>query len=393
LALAGLALLLLGGAGQRRRVAVLAGCAAAALAAAPAQALITTGDPGYNEIDPASASGVGLLFEATPRGLLRARCSATLLEGGRHVLTAGHCASDATREVRFDTADGQVAIPIAAVHLHPNGIVDGAGSDLAVLTLARTADSGIQRHALYRGTDEVGQLFSKVAYGAVGTGTQGQSGIDLVKRQGTNRFDATLADYAAHPGLTQLGASFLDFARGPLDFVPQDYLLFDFDDGSTERDAFGTHFVGRADLGTGIDEINTGQGDSGSPAFIDGRIAGVTSFGFSDLGAFASGRLADGLTLEASSLEEVQTLLHPVLYSVYLDYFQAIGIVDLLGAFNNVLSTDSSFGEFSGELRVSSYAGWIDSVVAMPVPEPGTAAMLALGLAAMAWRRRGCGKA
>jgi hypothetical protein len=391
LLLAGLGVMLLMGLGRLRRTGMEAACATATLVALPAQALITAGDPSYNEIDPASASGVGLLFEQRPNGTLRGRCSATLLEGGRHVLTAGHCADDNTREVRFDTPGGPVRIPIVAVHRHPNGYEEGSGADIAVLTLANVAQSNIQRHALYRGMDEVGQVFSKVAYGAVGTGATGQTGIDFVKREGSNRFDATLADYAAHPGLTQIGASYLDFARGPLAFVPQDYLLFDFDDGSTARDAFGVHFTGLADLGTGIDEINTGFGDSGSPAFISGRIAGLTSFGFSDLGVFASGRLADGVILEATSLDEVQQLLHPVLYTTYLDYFQSIGMVDLLGAFNNILSTDSSFGEFSAELRVSSYADWIDGIVAMPVPEPGAGVLLGLGLATLVWRRRHAG--
>jgi secreted trypsin-like serine protease len=87
-------------------------------------------------------------------------------------------------------------------------------------------------------------------------------------------------------------------------------------------------------------EIGIAPGDSGGPGFIDGKIAGVHSFGFT--------------------------------------YF--------CGGFTNApdatCGLDSSFGEMSGDARVSSYAGWIDDQVAngvdTPIPEPLPAAAAAV---------------
>jgi hypothetical protein len=39
----------------------------------------------------------------------------------------------------------------------------------------------------------------------------------------------------------------------------------------------------------GVNEVSTAPGDSGSPAFINGQIAGVASFNGNDCGLFAPG--------------------------------------------------------------------------------------------------------
>ena len=84
------------------------------------------------------------------------------------------------------------------------------------------------------------------------------------------------------------------------------------------NDAYGV-FFGINDLGLGDDEVNSASGDSGGPIFIDGKIAGVTSWGFTP------------------------------------------------GTPPDVLSgVNSSFGEFSSDARVSINAAWIDSIVGDP---------------------------
>ena len=73
--------------------------------------------------------------------------------------------------------------------------------------------------------------------------------------------------------------------------------------------------------GYGKYEIGIGPGDSGGPGFIDGKIAGVHSFGFT--------HFCEGVTNGTD-------------FSCGLN---------------------SSFGEMSGDTRVSYYAGWIGDVV------------------------------
>ena len=137
---------------------------------------------------------------------------------------------------------------------------------------------------------------------------------------------------------------------GTLDVFPGwtggDRVLFsDFDDGTAQHDAFGL-FFGINGLGKGLDEVSTAAGDSGGPTFLNGQIAGLTSFGIRVF--FLDGSSSD------------------------------------VDAFNN-----SSFGEFNAFTRVSAYQDWIDSQIS-PVPEPSTWAMLIMGglLIGFASRRR-----
>ena len=92
-------------------------------------------------------------------------------------------------------------------------------------------------------------------------------------------------------------------------------LFSDFDDGTPAHDALGLVY-GINDLGVGAREANTQNGDSGSPAFIDGKIAAVVG------GGFTFGK-------------EPPDLIPGTL--------------------------DSNFGEFTHWTRVSSFASWIDA--------------------------------
>lgn len=122
-----------------------------------------------------------------------------------------------------------------------------------------------------------------------------------------NRYDAT-----ADTMLKVLGL------RAGRDFVRNSVLQYDFDNGTTDNDAFG-FFFGVNDLGLGDDEVSSAPGDSGGPTINDGLIQGVTSYGISLV--FNDGRTSD---------------VTP-------------GI-------------NSSIGEFSGDTHFAIYASWIDSI-------------------------------
>ena len=230
---------------------------------------------------------------------------------GIHVLTAAHCLTDdfgnfnatgATAD--FELPGGTETVGVSQFFVHPGWTGDLLnGNDMAMLQLAAPAPPEAERFEIYRGEDEIGQVFEKAGYGQTGTGDVGsQPGSAGDKRDGINRFDA-LADIF----------SGVFFAPGSVN--PGTQLNFDFDNGDAANDAFGT-FFGINGIGFGDDEINTAPGDSGGPSFLNGQVAGVTSYGFG---------------------------------------FGGVPDVDP--------GTNSSFGEISGEARVSFYQDWIDDIL------------------------------
>jgi secreted trypsin-like serine protease len=121
--------------------------------------------------------------------------------------------------------------------------------------------------------------------------------------------------------------------------------MYDFDNGLARNDAFGAYF-GKSDLGLGDFEVDSAPGDSGGPTFINGLLAGVTSFGLT-------------FTDEKDSSGQY-TLCSPA-------------NPDVLCGIN------STFGEFAGDTRVSGYNQWILA----NIPEPQTYALMLLGLGAV----------
>ncbi len=243
-------------------------------------------------------------------------CTGSLLYTGRHILTVAHClppqnnrssfnqtASDYS--VFFDLPSGQVSIPVQQIFIHPDWRDDfDRNSDIAILELAETAPEEADRYEIYTEFNEVEQVFEKVGYGVEGTGLIGENFEDetIIKRQGKNRYDA-LSDI---------------FNNDPVsNIVPGTQLAYDFDNGQSVNDAFGVEY-NIPDLGLGLEEVGISGGDSGAPAFIDGKIAGLSSFG--------------------------QSPLTPG--------------VDVTGV------NDTSFGEFFSDTRVSIYAVWIEQTIA-----------------------------
>ena len=193
-----------------------------------------------------------------------------LLFDGRAVLTAAHLFDDAARGaiVHFETSAGTRRIDTQRIEFHPLHDKDG-NYDLALIWLAESAPLAAERYELYRQQDEVGQAFGLVGYGLPGTGSGGvrldYSGSPM-KLKAENRFDVDSAQVSAELGRV-------------MGWRPAaDTLLFaDFDNGAAAQDAFG-RLSQRHDLGLGVAEGLIAPGDSGSPAFLAGKVAGVASY-------------------------------------------------------------------------------------------------------------------
>lgn len=305
-----------------------------------AEAIVVTGNPndyivkpgtGYDGVVKLQINRVDL-----SEGLMGA-CTGSLLPTGLHILTAAHCLTQTDQDLavggvpgKFDTSNTSVLFELntfpprtfyskyaSEFYVHPswNGIkLDG--NDIAIIKLADEAPVEADRYDIYRHTDEIGQVVTKVGYGQTGNGNTGATIEDLFKRSGQNTYDA-------------LG-EIINSVAGTN--IPNGITLsYDFDNGLAANDFFGYYFA-IPNTGLGINEVNGFKGDSGGPGFINGLIAGISSFSANPL-------------------------------SVPPDI-------------DNQLN--GSFGEFSSDTRVSSYVSYIDDVLAgkiaptYKIPEPST---------------------
>lgn len=199
-------------------------------------------------------------------------CTGALLEGGMHVLTAGHCVNNAnvvTITVRFTLESGQIDIEAHLWQPHPDfGSI--SGTDVGIITLSERAPTEIPRYSPLRalGTeiDNPNVLFG---YGVTGYAGTGRDTRDGAKRGGRNLYEAT----GNTPSINSATVGGIE---------DELWLFSDFDSGLEANDGFGFHF-GKADLGFGDDEVYASSGDSGAPIFVANQfgyvIAGVVSGG------------------------------------------------------------------------------------------------------------------
>lgn len=278
-------------------------------------------------------------------------CTGSLLSGGQHILTAAHCLTEMGTDTlisrllnqpfvaTFNLLDGPTQIPIRELFVLPDwtGIL-GEGNDIAVLSLLNPAPTAATQYDIYRNNDELGQSFTKVGYGRFGVGATGampRTSNELLGFFGQNQFEATETVRPRLVGSNVIGD-------------PLSQLLYDFDSGNPSTSLFGS-------VGLGINEVSTAQGDSGGPAFLGDRIAGITSYG--------------------------------------------VGGSNLLSSTDIDNTTNSTFGELAADTRVSTYAGFVDAVIAgdiaptghnqaASVPEPSTVlGGIALGFLLLKQRR------
>lgn len=304
-------------------------------------------------------SGVGTLFvttQSTATTGLGAICTGSLIGSGT-VLTAGHCLStgaDPITAISFylpsigdSRASGRQTFQATSFAVNPDYALSGlaGGNDIAAFSI--TGDtSAYDKYGLFTG-DPL-QQFTVVGTGTIG-GPQGTNvGVtsDFRKRVGTNIYEYYGDDI------------FSDSSRG--------VVLYDFDDGTSAHDVFGS-IGGNNQLGV-LGEASSSPGDSGGPAFINGMIASVTSFGI-------TGGIFDGYCGADS-----------------IDPYNNTG-----GTAKTALSscTNSSIGEIGGNTLVSYNLAFVQgylngTVSATGLPEPATwgTMILGFGLIGAAMRRR-----
>jgi hypothetical protein len=328
--------------------------------------VVNGGDPLYWPTYPAFGGTVHLLMDYGPQvGMFI--CSGSLLSDRRSILTAGHCVSDGantanplTTTVYFQP-DGGLS---PGTRIQTNGIPNGGAvtrsvtnyfvnsnytgdvidqNDIAVLRLDSEAPAWSLAYDLYTDSSLTGADFTVAGYGRLGDGATGANNFAARLRQGDNRYDFRLGDPLFNGGW----AAILGEPAGQIAYS----WVSDFDNGLAANDtacrvAQASNLAGAAgavfcNLGRGAREVGVAGGDSGGPNFINGRISGVNSY---------------GLTFGAP-----------------------------WGDIDNVLN--SSFGEFSGYVPVHLHVDFIRGAM-VRVPEPGSLALLGLGLAGLGLARR-----
>jgi len=243
----------------------------------------------------------------------------TLLFDGRAVLTAAHILAGAAGafNVEFQTQSGSETLYVAKSALHPDYIASGGtNDDLAILWLAKAPSLSANRYDIYRDSDEIGQAFTMAGFGQLGYGATGATTLNTnaLRVKAQNMFDADAAILK-----TKLGST---MAWSPLSGTQ---LVADFDNGIASQDALG-RLIQVTDLGLGLNEGLIAHGDSGGPAFLVGKVAGVAS------------------------------------YTASLSYGAITPDVDS--------QTNSSFGEIASWQRVSSFQQWIDQSMRSNYPNP-----------------------
>ncbi|MFH1020060.1 MAG: Calx-beta domain-containing protein [Pseudomonadota bacterium] len=197
--------------------------------------------------------------------------SGVLLASGLHLLTVAHLLDDLVlsgSSVVFETADGSVSRRIQALEAYPEVVLDSRGvwHDLALVTLEQAAPLSADRYGLYRGSDEPGQSATLAGYGQA----QDIWGVALPEAEATRRAGENTIDAIG----TALG---LYGWQGSL----AGQLFYDYDDGTSARDAIGD-LLGVANLGLGGGEAMITPGDSGGGLFVEHGgewlLAGINSF-------------------------------------------------------------------------------------------------------------------
>ena len=299
---------------MRTRVAMLA----LLLACGSAQAVVsaTGGYPPLADAD--FLDGVARLSITRSDGSFG--CSGSLLAGGTAVLTAAHCVTGdtgtaTTSAIALSWQGGTVTAASSSYVVAPgwNGSLS-AGNDIAVVLLGAPVLS-VQAYELAHGSAQ-GASVVLAGYGLTGNGTSG----------------ATAGTFGSlHYGLNQYDAS--QFFYSAIGFSPDRVAFFDFDNGSSSSNVFGSG---------GFVEFESmmASGDSGGPSFV---------------------------------LEEAS------------DTWLIAGVHSFGACIMLNCSVDSRFGTLGGDVLASHHAAWIEDVTT-PVPEPHGWAMLLAGLGLMGWR-------
>jgi hypothetical protein len=195
----------------------------------------------------------------------------TLLYDGHAVLTAAHLfeGRTGTAYVTFETPSGTQTVSATEILQHPGYDAENINNDLAIVWLPEAAPVDADRYEIYRASDEIGQVFTFSGYGLTGTGATGTISTNAgspIRLKSANQFDADAVALKDHLGP--------NMAWTPL---PGTQLIADFDNGSSTNDALG-QLIHRYDRGLGLYEGLIAPGDSGGPAFLQNKVAGVATY-------------------------------------------------------------------------------------------------------------------
>lgn len=197
-----------------------------------------------------------------------------LLSDGRTILTAAHIFdgnySDINSvQVTFETqTQNKASVSPRRVSIHSDYNSRNVEADLALIYLEDWAFNDANRYTLFREEYEKNDSFTFVGYGAEGIGNTGTytNLATPVRRMAENTIDGD-ADLLS----TYLGSS--------LEWNPPAGTQFiaDFDSGNAQNDA-GGKLLDSIHVGLGAQEGIIAPGDSGGPAFIENKIAGIASY-------------------------------------------------------------------------------------------------------------------
>ncbi|WP_170180165.1 trypsin-like serine protease [Desulfoglaeba alkanexedens] len=243
----------------------------------------------------------------------------TLLYDGHAVLTSAHLfeGRTGTAYVTFQTPSGTQTVSTTKILQHPGYDAENSNNDLAIVWLPEAAPVDADRYEIYRESDEIGQVFTFSGYGGTGTGITGEIiPGGLIRHKAANQFDADAAELKDHLGPYMAWTPW-----------PGTQLIADFDSGTSSNDALG-QLIHRYDRGLGLYEGLIAQGDSGSPAFLQNKVAGVANY---------------VATLSGGSIDP--------------------DVDDFI---------NSSFGEIAACQRVSAHQQWIDQSLRAEYPNAPT---------------------
>lgn len=245
--------------------------------------------------------------------------SGTLLAGTKWLLTAAHVVCvDKTKSV-------VAASEITVCFDLPTGRVEVKATQVIV-------------HSGYTGSVDGGNDLALVELQSVPTGVEGfelYTGSDEIGQIATlvgygRTGMGTTGETDSGGDLKRRGQNRYD-ATGTVFGDSNTILVYDFDNGLVQNDGCGAVFgINNVDADIGINEVSAGHGDSGGAWFIDGKIATVVSF-----------------------------------------------VTSYTGSHDVLPGTNSSFGDFGGDTRVSAFADWIRSI-AVDENSPGDSASITI---------------